>query len=146
MPGRGRRGEGRLKRTTLTRRYQLPALHILSAPSLSAEENFSVFGPCSRLHGHDYQLEVTVSGSIDADSGLLMNRDELDRLVRKSLLDPYRGRNLSDYFPHTTGEALALEFHRILSSQLDSSVELDSITLRETAKNSFIVQQEARSQ
>ncbi len=144
MPSITLRGERPLKRLTLTRQYQLPALHILSAPSLSAEENFSVFGPCSRLHGHDYQIEVTVSGSVDADSGLLMSRDDLDRLVAKSLLEPYRGRNLSDYFPHTTGEALALEFYRILNSVLDPSVELDSITLRETAKNSFIVRRGTR--
>jgi 6-pyruvoyltetrahydropterin/6-carboxytetrahydropterin synthase len=131
-------------RLTLTRRYQLPALHILSAPSLSAEENFSVFGPCSRLHGHDYQIEVTVSGRVDPDSGMLINRDDLDRLVAKAVLEPYRGRNLSDYFPHTTGEALALEFYRILGSVLDPPVELDSIILRETAKNSFIVRRRSK--
>lgn len=146
MPGGAHRGERKLKQLALTRRYQLPALHILSTPTLSAEENFSVFGPCSRLHGHDYQLEVTVSGSVDAGSGMLMNRDDLDRLVAQSVLGPYRGRNLSDYFPHTTGEALALEFYRILSSVLGPSVELDSITLRETAKNSFIVRRRSRCQ
>lgn len=134
-----------MTRVTLTRRYHLPALHILATPSLSQEENFKIFGPCSRLHGHDYQLEVTVSGGIDAQSGLLIGRDELDRLVSATLLEPYRGTNLSDHFTHTTGEALALEFYRLLRLELDHRIELDSVTLRETAKNSFIVREQARN-
>ncbi len=128
-----------MDRMKLTRRYHLPALHILAAPELSPEENFQLFGPCSRMHGHDYQIEVTVTGRIDPVSGLLADRDALDRLVSKNLIEPHRGTNLSEHFRHTTGEALALEFYRILRSALDSNLELDSLRLLETAKNSFVV-------
>ena len=128
-----------MRRVTVTRRYHLPALHILSGPSLSPDDNFRVFGPCSRLHGHDYQIEVTLAGPVDPDSGLVVGRDELDLLVRRNLLEPYRGTNLSSYFTHTTGEALALEFFRILESTLPPTLHLEKLTLRETAKNSFVV-------
>jgi 6-pyruvoyltetrahydropterin/6-carboxytetrahydropterin synthase len=126
-------------RVLLTRRYSLPALHTLAGVGFSDEENRRVFGGCSRLHGHDYQVEVTVTGPVDPLSGLLIGRDRLDELVLDRLIDPLRGTNLSDRFKHTTGEALAVEFHRILSSQLPPPLRLRSVQVHETAKNSFRV-------
>lgn len=126
------------ERIFLTRSYPLPALHTLTGEGFSEEENLQVFGPCSRLHGHDYRVEVTISGPVDSESGLLMNRDALDGIVKKHLLEPFSGTNLSDHFRHTTGEALAAEFFAILSDRLPTRVVLARIRLHETAKNSFI--------
>jgi 6-pyruvoyltetrahydropterin/6-carboxytetrahydropterin synthase len=126
-------------RICLTRQYTLPALHTLGAEGLTEEENFQLFGPCSQLHGHDYHIEVTVSGKVDDESGRLIAPSELDALVCKLLIDPLRGRNLSDHFDQTTGEALAIAFHRKLASGLLGSVELVSVNVRETPKNSFSV-------
>ncbi len=126
-------------RTLLTRRYSLSALHTLSGEGFSEEENRRVFGDCGRLHGHDYGIEVTVAGPVDPRSGLLIDRDRLDDLVLARLIQPLRGANLSDHFEHTTGEALAVEFHRLLSPHLPPPVRLWSIRVHETAKNSFRV-------
>jgi 6-pyruvoyltetrahydropterin/6-carboxytetrahydropterin synthase len=126
------------KRILLTKSYSLPALHTLAGEGFSKEENLRVFGPCSRLHGHDYRIEATVSGPVDPASGLVINRDALDNVVKKHLLEPFDGTNLSDHFRHTTGEALAVEFFGILKGCLPADVELVRIRLHETAKNSFI--------
>ncbi len=122
---------------SVTRRYRLPALHTLSGAGLSATENESVFGACSRLHGHEYLVDVTLEGPVEGVSGVVFSVDELDRLVSLRILEPFRGANLSDHFAHTTGEALALDFYRILESEFPSTVRLLAVTVHETSKNSF---------
>jgi len=122
---------------TLTRRYSLPALHTLAGPGFTTTQNAQVFGACSRLHGHEYVLEVTVSGQVDPYSGFLLSRERLDQVVEQYLLVPYRGTNLSESFTFTTGEALAADFYRLLAPQLPSGIALHSVTVHETAKNSF---------
>lgn len=126
--------------TVLTCRYSLPALHALSNLSLSFQENFELFGPCSRLHGHDYQIDVSIVGPVDSISGLIFGRDELDRVIRERLIDPFRGQNLSDHFKQTTGEALAVEIYRILAPGFVSPIALASVKVAETAKNSFRIE------
>lgn len=123
----------------LSKRYQLPALHQLQSEHYSEEMNLRTFGPCSRLHGHNYELEVTISGEVDPHSGLLINRDELDRIVKSRCIDPFIGQNLSDHFPLTTGEALVIEFFALLAPHLPPGLSLSRLTINETAKNSFTV-------
>lgn len=126
-----------MQKTYLSRRYTLPALHSLGNPRLSEEENLRLYGPCYRLHGHDYRIEVTVSGPVDPRSGLLVQRDELDRIVEKTLLEPLHARNLNEHFANTAGEALALEFYRLLEPHFPPPLELSRVTIRETRKNTF---------
>ena len=123
----------------LIKRYQLPALHQLESESYSEEMNLRSFGPCSRLHGHDYEIEVTLSGEVDLGTGLLVSRDRLDLVVKSLCIEPFVGTNLSDHFSHTTGEALALEFFSLLEPHLPSHLSLTRLTVNETAKNSFTV-------
>ena len=126
-------------RISLSKRYQLPALHQLKSEGFSEEMNLRTFGPCSRLHGHDYEIEVTVSGEVNPGTGILISRDELDRIVKTHIIEPFIGTNLSNHFSHTTGEALALEFHGLLSKQFAPPTFLSGLTVNETAKNSFTV-------
>lgn len=124
----------------LSRRYSLPALHILQGEGFSEAENQSVFGACSQIHGHDYRIEVTLTGPVDAVSGLLFQRDLLDKTVRSLILDPMTGSCLNDFFAHTTGEALAVEFYDMLEGAFEPPVKLSSVKVHETAKNSFVVE------
>jgi len=133
-------------RISLTKRYQLPALHQLKSESYSEEMNLRIFGPCSRLHGHDYAIEVTVSGDVDPKTGILISRDELDQIVKSHLLEPFTGKNLSDHFSHTTGEALVLEFYGLLRKQFSPPAFLSRLTVNETAKNSFTVGDDGSNQ
>ena len=68
---------------SLTRRYALPAAHVLAHPSLSAKENDRIYGKCANPlgHGHDYGLEVSVSGPIDPLSGRIVDPEVLDAIV-----------------------------------------------------------------
>ena len=123
----------------LTRSYVLPALHTLGSGDLSSEENLRIFGPCSRLHGHDYRIEVTVTGPVKGDSGLLVQRELSDEIVESRLIEKFRLTNLSAFFSNTAGEALASEFFSILRTHFPDPLRLSSVLVRETPKNSFLV-------
>lgn len=66
----------------ITRREYFNAAHRLYNPKWSAEKNWEVFGPCSRMHGHNWELFVTVEGEVDEDTGFVMDLKKLKDLVR----------------------------------------------------------------
>ena len=83
--------------TTLTRSYRFSASHRLDSAALSPEENERVFGKCNNPfgHGHNYVLEVTVAGEIDAVSGLILPVSRLDGLVAGKILRLFRNRYIN---------------------------------------------------
>ena len=68
----------------LTRRYLFSASHRLHNEEFSAEQNRSVYGKCNNPHGHghNYHLEITVSGQVDERTGMVCNLIDLDDFVR----------------------------------------------------------------
>src|SRR5271167_2377146 len=82
---------------TLTRRYPFAASHRLHSYELSLAENARLYGKCNNPygHGHDYVLEVTVGGSIDPETGVLVPLKELDDLVETQVLKLFRNRNIN---------------------------------------------------
>jgi 6-pyruvoyltetrahydropterin/6-carboxytetrahydropterin synthase len=128
----------------LTRRYWFAASHRLHTPKLSEEENCEVYGKCNNPygHGHNYALEVTVSGQVAADTGFVCNLVDLDRTVRARVLDRFDHQNLNclqefqDEVPTT--ENLCLAICNILKRNLTSG-HLDKVRLEETSQNSFEV-------
>ncbi len=81
----------------LTRTFEFSAAHRLYCAGLSDEENLSVFGKCSNPHGHghNYVLEVTVSGTPDEASGILIDPPHFDRVVMERVIDPFDHKNLN---------------------------------------------------
>ncbi|MGH7889866.1 MAG: 6-carboxytetrahydropterin synthase, partial [Thermodesulfobacteriota bacterium] len=69
---------------TLTRVYHFSAAHRLHSDKYSDEENVMVFGKCNnpRGHGHDYYIEVKVTGDIDPETGMVVNMSVLDEMMR----------------------------------------------------------------
>lgn len=67
----------------LTHTYEFSASHRLDSPSLSPAENRELFGKCNYIngHGHNYELEVTVTGPIDGGSGRIIDPEILDGVV-----------------------------------------------------------------
>ncbi len=67
----------------VTKRYRFSAAHRLYVKGFSDEENARIFDACSNPngHGHDYYLECRISGDINPETGMLMNPEELDRIV-----------------------------------------------------------------
>ena len=82
---------------SLTRRYRFSASHRLHTPLLSNAENDRIYGKCNNPfgHGHDYVLEVTITGELDLATGLLMPLADLDRFVNAKILRLFAHRNIN---------------------------------------------------
>jgi 6-pyruvoyl-tetrahydropterin synthase len=126
-----------MPRTRLVRSVRFFALHYLSRPDWSEEENRAVFGPlCDPAgHGHDYTCTVTVSGPLRF--GMVMDLAELDRLLDAIVLQGLRGRLLNRDVPEFAGdrlptcEALAGWIYERLLPQLPVDVNLDVVRVSE---------------
>jgi 6-pyruvoyltetrahydropterin/6-carboxytetrahydropterin synthase len=80
----------------LTRKLYFCAAHRLYDDSLSPEENKDRFGSCTNVHGHNYVLEVTVAGEVDAHTGMVIHLSDLDSIVRERVIDRLDHKNLNE--------------------------------------------------
>lgn len=129
---------------TLTRVYEFCASHRLHADQLSNEENVELFGKCNNPsgHGHNYILEVTISGKPNEQTGMIVDISALDRVVNEKIVDRYDHRYLNVDLPefagiNPTSEAVALQIFSSLQSSLPA--KLERIKLYETARSAFEV-------
>jgi len=126
----------------LTRRYKFSASHRLHCESMSEEENRRVYGKCNNPfgHGHNYVLEVTVSGKPAPDTGMVCNLADLDAFVNREILEQYHDSNLNymKQFQNVvpTTENLCVELHRVLRQQF-SAAKVEKVRIQETMMNSF---------
>jgi len=128
---------------TLTRRYRFAASHRLNTEELSAEENARLYGKCNNPfgHGHDYVLDLTIAGPVDA-SGQIVNRHDLDTLVYGQVLARLDHLNLNCDVPELqhrvpTTENLAGAIEKMLMSQWTLPARLTRVRISETARNTF---------
>jgi 6-pyruvoyltetrahydropterin/6-carboxytetrahydropterin synthase len=126
----------------LGRRYRFAASHRLYTSQLSDEENKRVFGKCSNPHGHghNYCVEVRVSGKVDPATGMIANLSDLDSFVERNVLEEMDHRSLNEElaaFSHRvpTTENLCIEIYERLKSF--PFAKLESILVEETGNNSF---------
>jgi 6-pyruvoyltetrahydropterin/6-carboxytetrahydropterin synthase len=129
-------------RTELGRRYRFSASHRLHNPALSEEENGRIYGKCNNPygHGHNYILEVLVSGRVDPATGMITNLADLDGFVEREVLEPFDHKSLNEdveVFRSTvpTTENLCIEIFRRLQSF--PKAKLERIRVQETSNNSF---------
>jgi 6-pyruvoyltetrahydropterin/6-carboxytetrahydropterin synthase len=127
----------------LTRRYRFAASHRLDSPALSAEENRKLYGKCNNPygHGHDYSLEISVEGPLNAD-GMVVDRQALDRLVEERILRLLDHKNLNQDVPEFEGvvpttENLASAIERRLRQHWNLAPRLARIRIAETDRNVF---------
>lgn len=127
-----------------TRRYRFPAAHVLRRADLDEAENQRIYGKCANPngHGHDYTLEVTLSGPVDPASGRVIEPARLDELVERSLLRRFSHRLLNDdpLFADRvpTAENIAQLAHGLLREALGADdVRLRRVRVRETRNNTF---------
>jgi 6-pyruvoyltetrahydropterin/6-carboxytetrahydropterin synthase len=107
----------------LTRRVTFSSAHVLRRGDWDEERNAAVFGSCARDHGHNYVLEVSVSGEPDAETGMVVNLRDLDRVVREAVVDHVDHRHLNHDVPFLRGvvptaENVALAFWSRLDGHL----------------------------
>lgn len=128
-------------RAYLSRRYRLSASHRLHSPAYSAEENRAVYGKCNNPHGHghNYVVEVTLGGPVDAATGMVCDLGELDGFARVNLLDRFdlQHMNAMDAFLDVvpTTENFTVAVYRIF--QGFSGARVVRVRIEETGKNSF---------
>jgi 6-pyruvoyltetrahydropterin/6-carboxytetrahydropterin synthase len=126
----------------LTRRYLFSASHRLHSAEMSAAENQVTYGKCNNPHGHghNYMLEVTVSGPVDHSTGMICNLVDLDQVVEREVLFRYNLENLNTLqeFAVTvpTTENLCIQIFEILQRGFPHA-HLDKVRLEETMMNSF---------
>jgi 6-pyruvoyltetrahydropterin/6-carboxytetrahydropterin synthase len=127
----------------LTRRYRFSASHRLNSGALTAEENARLYGKCNNPfgHGHDYVLDVSVEGPVDA-SGQIVERHALDTLVQERVLAQVDHRNLNCDLPElqsqvASTENLAFAIERMLAREWSLPARLARVRISETARNTF---------
>jgi 6-pyruvoyltetrahydropterin/6-carboxytetrahydropterin synthase len=126
----------------LTRRYIFSASHRLHSDTLSDEQNRTIYGKCNNPHGHghNYALEVTVSGPVDAKTGMICSLVDLDDSVRSEVLDRFDHQDLNELpeFKQVvpTTENLSEVIFDILK-QTFRAAHLERVRIEETMMNSF---------
>jgi 6-pyruvoyltetrahydropterin/6-carboxytetrahydropterin synthase len=126
----------------LSRRYLFSASHRLHSPEMSAQENLATYGKCNNPHGHghNYTLEVTVSGQVDRSTGMVCNLVDLDGFVEREVLSRYNLENLNmlqEFAQNVpTTENLCVEIFEILQRGFQNA-HLERVRLEETMMNSF---------
>ncbi|HTD95735.1 MAG TPA: 6-carboxytetrahydropterin synthase [Edaphobacter sp.] len=125
----------------LSRRYHFSASHRLHTETYDEAQNRAVFGKCNNPygHGHNYTVQVTVSGQVDPATGMVCNLADLDGFARTNLLDRFDHTNLNtlECFRDkvSTTENLSIEIYRIFQSF--TAAHLEGVHVEETSNNSF---------
>ena len=118
------------------------AAHRLHNPARDEEWNRECYGKCNNPygHGHNYILEVTVSGEIDPETGYLIDMSQLKAIIHQRVVSEVDHRFLNIEIPWLEGvipsaENLAREFYKRLRPALDPRLSLECVTVHETPRN-----------
>ncbi len=130
---------------SLTRRYRFAASHRLHTTKLSEAENKRVYGKCSNPygHGHNYVVEVTVTGPVEPETGMIANLGELDPFVQREVIEPFDQKFLNEEVGEfreqvaTTENVSRAIFDRLKGFRL---ARLERVRIEETSKNSFEIE------
>lgn len=123
----------------VSRRETFNAAHQLYDPALSDEENRRRFGKCFNLHGHNYALDVVITGGIDPATGYVMDLKALSKLIAERIIQDVDHRNLNTDVSWLQGliptaENLAVLFWDRLEPEIGCDL-LQSVRIWETDKN-----------
>jgi 6-pyruvoyltetrahydropterin/6-carboxytetrahydropterin synthase len=133
----------------LTRRYMFSASHRLHNDAMTEKENREIYGKCNNPHGHghNYMLEVTVSGQVESATGMVCNLVDLDDFVQNHVLERFDIQNLNALAEFTTSvpstENLIAVIHEILQRGF-TYAHLERVRLEETMMNSFEIAEKER--
>jgi len=120
----------------LTKIFYFNAAHQYGHKDWSPEKNWEVFGPDSKIHGHNYTLEVMVTGKINKETGFLVDLGHLKKIVNTYVIDILDHSQFDvevDWFKdrQPSSENLVKFMWEQIQPRLDD-VKLHRIRLRET--------------
>jgi 6-pyruvoyltetrahydropterin/6-carboxytetrahydropterin synthase len=129
------------RKVAVIRREHFNAAHRLYRNDWSDDQNMATFGKCSlpHYHGHNYELEIKVTGEVDPTTGFVMDLKELSDLVNEKVIEKFDHKNLNvdtDEFRNLnpTAENIAVVIHDLLRPHIKPSLEL-FVRLFETPRN-----------
>ena len=129
---------------TVYRKAHFNAAHRLYRKDWSDEKNAAVFGKCSNpnFHGHNYELEVGVTGEIDKETGFLIDLKILKDIIKQEVEDPIKNKNLNKEVAvfkdlNPTVENIAIEIYNRIKKRVGAAFQI-SVTLYETPRN-FVI-------
>lgn len=128
----------------LTISTHFSAAHRLALPTLSYDENVEIYGKCARPHGHghNYHLEVTVTGEIDPRTGMIADLTELQQAIDDHVVDPFDHTFLNKDIPYfadvvPTAENIAVRIRDLLREPIaQTGAHLHKVKLIESPNNS----------
>lgn len=130
-----------MHRITVNRKEHFNAAHRLYNPSWSDEKNEEVFGKCNNpnWHGHNYEIIVSLTGEVDADTGYVYDMKKLSDLIKERVLNRFDHKNLNldvTEFKNLnpTAENIVKVIYDLLRSEIEDRYEM-KITLYETERN-----------
>jgi len=126
----------------LGRRYRFSASHRLHSATLSEDENRRVYGKCNNPHGHghNYVVEVSVSGTVDPATGMIANLADLDSFVDREVIEPFDHKSLNEDVAAfrenvpTTENVCKEIFERL---KRFPKAKLERVRVEETGNNTF---------
>ena len=133
----------KMRNVRVIRRERFNAAHRLFNPNWSDEKNEQTFGKCANKnwHGHNYELFVTVEGTIDPQTGYVMDLKKLSDIIKHNVVDKMDHRNLNlevDFMKGviTTAENIAVKIYEQIEKDIKSTTcSLHSVKLYETENN-----------
>lgn len=128
-------------RVAVFRTAHFNAAHRLFNPAWDEAKNRQIFGLCANqnYHGHNYEMEVKVTGEVDPETGYCIDLGELRDLIKVEIEDRFDHKNLNMDCPEfaaliPTAEHICYVIWTILRSKLDQRYEL-MVRLYETPRN-----------
>ncbi|MEO1386119.1 MAG: 6-carboxytetrahydropterin synthase [Cyanobacteria bacterium J06634_6] len=137
-------GQGHGMEAYLTVSSHFSAAHVLALPHLSYEENCEIFGKCARPngHGHNYRLEITVKGTIDERTGMIVDLVKLKDAIAEHITEPFDHTFLNKDIAHfasvvPTAENIVIHISDLLQQPIRSiGASLHKVKLIESPNNS----------
>ncbi len=129
-------------RIAATRKAHFNAAHRLHNPQWSDEKNRTIFGLCNNpnYHGHNYEIEVTLIGETEPETGFLIDLKVLKEIIEQEVEQHFDHKNINIEVPefehlNPTAENICFVIWQRLRKRLDDRFEL-SVRLWETPRNS----------
>lgn len=123
------------------RKAHFNAAHRLHNPKWTDEKNRAVFGLCNNpnYHGHNYELEVQITGEIDPETGYVYDLGKLSDIIKTHIENRFDHKNLNldcaefkDLNP--TAENIVVVIWQILRGQIEKNFDV-KVRLYETPRN-----------
>ena len=128
-------------KVTISRKAHFNAAHRLYRKDWSMEKNDSIFGKCNNpnYHGHNYELIVSVTGNIDAETGFVMDVKILSDLIKVEIENRFDHKNLNLDVPefenlNPTAENIAVVIWNLIRKKISQNFDLE-VVLYETPRN-----------